>query len=255
VGWAFSDEGALDAAQPKELTVQQIIQKFTAKEKEFKNARKRCTYRQTIKMQQLDGDKVVSEYEQIADVSLDKNGNKVKNVAFSPQPSMLLSPEDAQDFESRLHFTLSSDELPEYNVVYKGTQQLDDLHTYVFEVTPKQIEKNKRYFQGTIWVDDHDFQIVKMTGKSAPDIYPKKRKQQPNLFPEFNTYRQQMDGKYWYPTYSSTDDSLHFPGAEVRIKGTVNATNFKCGVSELAGAGQKPGDSAESKPAERSGVH
>ena len=96
-------------------------------------------------MQGLDGDKVMSEYEQIADVTLDKNGNKVKNVVFGPQPSMILSPEDAQDFESRLHWTLSSDELPEYNVLYKGKQQIDELQTYVFDVAPKQFEKGKRY--------------------------------------------------------------------------------------------------------------
>jgi hypothetical protein len=145
-----------------------------------------------------------------------------------------MSPEDAQDTESRLHFTLSSDELPEYNVSYQGRQDVDELHTYVFDVAPKRIEKNKRYFQGRIWVDDHDFQIVKMTGKSAPDILPKKRKGQPNLFPKFTTYREQIDGKYWYPTFSSTDDTLHFPGGDVHIKGTVKATDYKCPSSEVA---------------------
>ena len=179
-------------------------------------------------MQALQGNDVVGEYEQVADVSLDQNGKTIKNVVFAPQASMSLSPEDAADLESRLSFTLSTDELPEYNVGYKGRQQEDELHCYVFDVAPKRIEKEKRYFQGRIWVDDHDFQIVKMEGKSAPDIYPKKRKQQPNLFPKFTTYRQLMDGEYWYPTYSQTDDILHFPGGDVRIRGTVRATDFKC---------------------------
>ena len=56
------------------------------------------------------------------------------------------------------------------------------MHCYVFDVAPKQFEKNKRYFQGRIWVDDHDFQIVKNYGKSVPDVHlNKKGKGQENL--------------------------------------------------------------------------
>jgi len=177
-------------------------------------------------MQVLDGDAVTQEYQQIADVRLDENGKKVKTIVLAPQPTMTLTPEDAEDIESRLHFTLSTDELPEYNVSYVGQQQEDDLHCYVFDVTPKQMEKSKRYFQGRIWVDDRDLQIVKMTGKSAPDLLRRKKGQ--NLFPKFTTYREVIGGKYWFPTYSSTDDMLHFPVADVHIKGTVKASDYKC---------------------------
>ena len=225
----------LETGPPADMSAQAIIQKFTAKEKEFKNARKRCTYRQVIKMQQLDGDKAVGEYQQVADVTIDASGKKVKNVIFGPQPSLSISPEDQYDIESRLHFTLSTDELPEYNLLYQGKQKEDDLQTYVFDVAPKQIEKGKRYFQGKIWVDDHDFQIVKMEGKSVPDIHPKKRgKGDENLFPKFTTFREQIDGRYWYPTYSLTDDTLHFLMFDAHIRGTIKATNYKCSDSEVA---------------------
>jgi len=217
------------------MTVQQLVQKFAAKEKEFKNARKRCTYRQTAKIQALQEEKVIGEYEQVADVSLDENGKKLKNVVYAPQPSMILSPEDVADIESRLYFTLSTDELPEYDVLYKGQQQEDDLNCYVFDVAAKQMEKDKRYFQGRIWVDDRDLQIVKMEGKSAPDIYPKKKKQEPNLFPKFTTYRELLDGKYWYPTYSLTDDVLHFPTGDMKMKGTVRTSQFHCSGADIAG--------------------
>jgi len=180
-------------------------------------------------MQVLEGESVTEEYQQVADVRLDENGKKVKTIVLAPQPTMTLSPEDMEDIESRLHFTLSSDELPQYNVTYAGRQQQDDLHCYVFDVAPRQIEKNKRYFQGRIWVDDHDFQIVKMTGKSAPDILRKKRgRRGENLFPKFTTYRELVDGKYWFPTYSSTDDTLNFPGGEVHLRGTVKGSDYKC---------------------------
>jgi outer membrane lipoprotein-sorting protein len=221
-----AQEGPLETGLLKGSTPQEIIQKFTAKEREFKNARKRCTYRQSVKVQALDGESVTEEYQQVADVRLDENGKKVKTIVLAPQPTMILSPEDAEDIESRLHFTLSTDELPEYNVSYVGQQQEDDLHCYVFDVAPKQMEKNRRYFQGRIWVDDRDLQIVKMTGKSAPDLLQKKKGQ--NLSPKFTTYREVIGGKYWFPTYSSTDDMLHFPAADVHIKGTVKASDYKC---------------------------
>jgi hypothetical protein len=223
-----SQEGLLVTDPPKGITPQEIIRKFTAKEKEFKNARKRCTYRQAVKMQALDGETVTAEYQRVDDVTIDQNGKKVRTAVLAPQPTMILSPEDAADIEGRLHFTLSTEELPEYNLMYMGQQQQDDLHCYVFDVAPKQMEKGKRYFQGRIWVDDHDFQIVRMSGKSAPDIHPKKRRGEVNLFPKFTTYREQVDGKYWFPTYSLTDDTLQFPGGEVHIRGTVKGSDYKC---------------------------
>ena len=223
-----SQEGPLVTDPPKGITSQEIIQKFTAKEKEFKNARIRCTYRQAVKMQVVDGESVTEEYQQVADVRLDENGKRVKTVVLAPQPTMTLTPEDAEDIESRLQFTLSTDELPEYNVTYVGQQQQDDLHCYAFDVAPQQIEKNKRYFQGRIWVDDRDLQIVKMAGKSVPDILHKKKGE--NLFPKFTTYRELIGGKYWFPTYSVTDDTLQFPGGEVHMRGTVKGSDYKCSV-------------------------
>jgi hypothetical protein len=101
------------------------------------------------------------------------------------------------------------------------------LHCYVFDVAPKRIEKGKRYFQGRIWVDDQDFQIVKNTGKSVPDIkIMKKKRLEENLFPSFTTWREQIDGKYWFPTFSSADDTLHFNRSDVRIKQILKFTNY-----------------------------
>ena len=107
---------------------------------------------------------------------------------------------------------------------FTPARQQDELHTYVFEIAPKRIEKNKRYFQGRIWVDDHDFQIVKTYGKTVPDI---RKKNGENLFPKFTTYREQIDGKYWFPTYTRADDTLHFSNQDVRIREVVKYTNYK----------------------------
>ena len=97
----------------------------------------------------------------------------------------------------------------------------------MFDIAPKQMEKGKRYFQGRLWVDDQDFQIVKNKGKSVPDIrIVKKKKVQENLFPQFATWREQI-GKYWFPTFSSADGTLAFRTGDVRIKQVLKFTDYQ----------------------------
>src|ERR1700675_1176887 len=190
---AFGDEGPLDSAQPKGVTPEEVIQRFAAKEKEFKVALDQYGYGQTVKVQTIDGDTPDGEYQQGFDVSFDDQGKKVKNVVFAPQSTLqriMMTEQDIDDIENRLPFVLTSDEINTYSILYAGQQQEDDLHCYVFDIAPKQIEGKKRYFQGRIWVDDKDFQIVKTYGKTVPDI--RKKKDNENLFPKFTTYREQV---------------------------------------------------------------
>jgi hypothetical protein len=226
---AFGDEGPLDTAQPKGVTTDEIIQRFAAKEKEFKLARDQYTYRQTVRVNTLEGDTVDGEYREDFDVTFDNQGKRIKNVVFAPQSSLQrisMTSEDIDDIENRLPFVLTSDEINKYSILYVGQQQEDDLHCYVFDVAPKQIEGKQRYFQGRIWVDDHDLQIVKTYGKTVPDI--RKKKDSENLFPKFTTYRQQVsDGPYWFPVYTRAEDTLHFSTSDVKIREIVKYTNYK----------------------------
>jgi hypothetical protein len=222
-------EGALDTALPKGMTAEQIIQRFTAKEKEVQALRREYTFRQSIKVHTLDNDgKSVSEYQIVADMHYDPKTQWTPTAVFAPQPSLKPSKEDLADLETRQSFTVGTDELPLYNVSYVGQQRLDELHCYAFDVAPKQVEKGQRYFQGRIWVEDHDFQIVKNTGKSVPDIrIQKKKRVEENLFPKFTTWREQVDGKHWFPTFSSADDTLHFVHDDVHIKELLKFTDYK----------------------------
>lgn len=220
-------EGPLNPAQPTGITPEEIIQKFAAKETQFKQAREQYTWRQDVKVQTLDGNTVDGEYRQVIDILFDDRGKRVENVVFAPQSTLQrisMSREDFDDIEKRLPFVLTSAEIPDYDIMYVGQQREDELNTYVFDVAPKKIEKNRRYFQGRIWVDDHDFQIVKTHGKNVPDIVTKNNE---NLFPPFTTWREQIDGKYWFPTYTLTDDTLHFKTGDVRIRQIVKYTNYK----------------------------
>ena len=229
---AQKGEGAIDPAQPTGITPQEIIQKFAAKETEFKAARDAYTYRQTIKVETPDDG---GTFEQTWDVLFDDQGRRVENVIFAPQSSLQLvsmSREDFEDIRNVLPFVLTTAEIPLYDISYAGRQQEDELTTYVFDVRPKQILQGKRYFDGRIWVDDHDFQIVKTKGRTVPEFRasgPGKRVKagQENLFPAFTTWREQIDGQYWFPTYTRADDTLHFSTGDVRIRETIKYTNYK----------------------------
>lgn len=222
---ARAQEGPLDPAPPKGVTTDEIIRHFASKEKEFQTARDQYTYRQDVKVMTPDDN---GEYHEIFDVLFDDQGKRLENVVFAPQSSLNLismSPEDVDDIRHRLPFVLTSDEIPEYQILYVGQQQQDELHCYVFDLAPKEIVGKKRYFQGRIWVDDRDFQIVKTYGKTVPDI--RKKKGQENLFPKFTTWREQIDGKYWFPTYTKADDTLHFSSGDIHIREIVKYSDYK----------------------------
>ena len=255
---ARAQEGALDKSLPKGTTVEEIIKRFAAKEKEFKEARDQYTFRQDVKVMTLDGDTPDGSYQQVFDVTFDDKGHKVKNVVFAPQNTLqriLMTEEDLDDIENRLPFVLTSDEVGEYDVLYVGQQKQDELDTYVFDIAPKQIVGKKRYFQGRIWVDNHDFQVVETYGKTVPDI--RKKKGQENLFPKFTTLREQIDGQYWFPTYTRAEDTLKFSMGDIKIREIVKYTNYRRFGSkskilyegkEVQKAEPKPGEQAAPEP-------
>jgi hypothetical protein len=229
IGATLSQEGPVSPDPPKGITPEQIIQKFAAKEKEFKEARDHYTFRQDVRVQTVDGDTVTGEYHEVFDVTYNDQGQHLENVVYAPSSTLteiMISPEDLQDIRHLLPFVLTSDEIPEYDILYVGQQQEDELHCYVFDIAPKKIEQKKRYFQGRIWVDDQDLQIVKTSGKTVPDI---RKKNNENLFPKFETWREQVDGKYWFPAYTLADDTLHFKStlADVHIREKVKYTDYK----------------------------
>ena len=119
---------------------------------------------------------------------------------------------------------MTTDELPKYDVKYAGQQQLDEINTYVFDVAPKKIEKNQRYFQGRIWVDQEDLGIIKTYGKAVPDI---KKKNSEHLYPRFETFRENIEGHYWFPTYTHADDTLQFSSGGIHMRMTVRYENYK----------------------------
>jgi hypothetical protein len=211
------------------INADEIIQKFAAKETEFAQARNNYTYRQSVKLEELDGggNPTGGKWELQEDVIFTPEGKRMEKVVYAPVISLrniLLTPEDEQDLRNVQPFVMTTAEIPEYDVHYLGREKVDEIGCYVFSIKPRKPVAGKRYFEGQAWVDDRDLQIVKTYGKGVGVI----RKSSDNQFPKFETYREQVDGKYWFPTYTRADDTLHFKnGDNVRIRMVVKYQDYK----------------------------
>jgi len=225
-GMAHSESAI--TSDPPAIPADQIIQKFSQHESEFKKERDNYTYTQTFVIQTVDPDgNPDGEYRLTTDISFTPEGKRYAKDTYAPPPSLTritMSQQDLNDLENIQPFVLTTEDLPKYNVTYVGRQIVDDLHAYVFDVAPKEMKKNERYFQGRVWVDEKDLQIVKSYGKAVPDIMKKNNE---NIFPHFETYRENITGPYWFPTYTHADDTLRFSTGGVHIRMTVKYANYK----------------------------
>lgn len=205
----------------------EIIRKFAAKEKEFKVAREAYTYRQSVKLEELDADgSTTGKWEIVSDIIFGADNKRTEKVVRAPMitlHNLILTPQDEQDLRNVQPFVLTSDDINKYDVRYTGKDKADEIPCYKFDVRPKTMVKGERYFEGEIWVDDRDFQIVKTFGKGVGLL----KKGEDNQFPKFETYREQIDGKYWFPTYTRANDTLHFKTSSQRIRMTVKYQDYK----------------------------
>jgi hypothetical protein len=260
--------GHMDLSDPA-IPPEQIIKQFSAKETEFQEALNHYTYRRVARVQTLDDDnKVTGEWYEVDDVIFDPGGARTEKVVFAPastleQGGVMMSPSDMQDIQHGYPFVLTTADVPAYDIKYVGRQKVDEVDCYVFDVSPKTIEKNKRYLLGRIWVDATDLQIVVTNGRMVPDDT---RKGHEDLHPPFMTWRQQVDGHYWFPVYTKGEGILHFSGGygymaqDVHIRDTVKYTDYKrfgtttkvfYGGQDITNNGQQPGQQPDTPPKQK----
>ncbi len=238
----------LDPSIPEGVTVRDIIGHFATQEQTFKQAREHYTYRQVVRMQTLtDNGFPDGEYDDTFDVTVNDQGQRAVKEVSHPRDTLKrirVTPEDIDDIRNRLPFVLTTEEIPDYNIKYRGQQDTSGTHCYVFDISPKAMEEGRRYFEGRIWVDAQQYQIVKSSGKAVPDLYNQNGE---NLFPSFTTYRELIDGKYWFPSYTKSDDYLHFSEQTVHVIETVDYTNYKRfgAESKIIFDGQEVGSSPQ----------
>jgi hypothetical protein len=207
----------------------EIIRKFAEKESEFYEAWMQYTYTQTavVRVLSVNGAPQKESMTIISDVVFKDDGTRsVKLRKRSGRlRSIVFTDEDQEIIDNLNPFALTAKELSLYDLHYQGKEKLDELDCYAFSVKPKRIQNGKFYFDGKIWVDDRDLQIVKTMGKAVPQSKDRQ-------FPEFETLRQMTDNKYWFPAWTHADSMLDFPGNRVRIEETVTYDNYKKFVSK-----------------------
>jgi hypothetical protein len=223
------------AAQPAaqkmpggDRTSEEIIRKFAEKESEFYDAWMQYTYTQTALIRILSANGVPQKESMkiISEVVFKDDGTRVVSHRRSGRLQSVTFTDEDQDIIDNLNpFALTTRNLPLYDLQYQGKEKADELECYVFSIKPKSIQKGKFYFDGKIWVDDKDLQVVKTLGKAVPQSKDKQ-------FPEFETIRQMIDSQYWFPTWTHADSTLDFPGNRVRIEETITYGNYKKFVSK-----------------------
>lgn len=215
--YSQSLSGSADLPQAE---VDRIINTFTTKESQFRRALNEYSFKRDAILQSLGmGGQVTGEYHRVSYFTFDDSGNRFEKISYFPMPSFgAVTQEDLNDLGGIQPFALEPAKIPQYDIRYVGREKIDELNLYVFDVSPKVLPDAKktkeRFFKGRVWVDDQDFQIVKTKGKGLPET-------KNNKFPTVETYREQIDGRYWFPTYSYADDELLYENGEtlhVRMK-------------------------------------
>jgi hypothetical protein len=210
--------------QKGEPGIDEVIRKFAEAETQNKIARNNYTFTQDFDLKTIgEGGSITGRFHRVSDIVFDDRSNRVERITFFP-PSTLteltVTNEDMQDLAGVQPFALATEDLPKYQITYFGREKVDELNTYVFDVKPKTFVKGERYLEGRIWVDDEDFQIVKVRGQAVPEVGEQK-------FPHFESYRENIDSRFWFPTYIHIDDVLQFKRNAVRIRAVVRFTNYK----------------------------
>ena len=215
--------------------IDRIIRAFTAKETAFREALNQYSFKREVDIRDIGaGGQVAGRYVRNSRFVFGDNGEKFEKIDYMPMTTLTnftFSQEDLEDLGGIQPFALEASKINLYNLTYVGTEQIDEIDTYVFDAAPKVMPNPKktkeRLFQGRVWVDKQDLQIVKARGKGVPE-------DKNNKYPIFESYREQVDGKYWFPSYVSTNDELVFEnGGVARVRATVRYKDYKRGTGKL----------------------
>jgi hypothetical protein len=247
---AFAQESTIQKVPLSQAEIDQIITKFTNNEKRFRQALNEYVFSRSATIQTVGiGGNITGTYRRDSDMIFMQDGSRIEKILFFPVPTLTeisMTPEDLEDLGGINPFALEPDAIPKYNFTYVGKDHIDELDLWVFDVTPKVMPDPKkikdRLFSGRIWVDDKEFEIVKSKGKGVPET-------KINKFPVVETWRENIDGKYWFPTYVASNDELVFDnGQVVKLRVRVKYNNYKLGHTDVKVIGEEE-PVTDSKPA------
>jgi hypothetical protein len=234
---------------PPSLPPDEIIRHFSQKEDEYLIARSRHTFRKSVRLQEFGPDgKLSGEFLRVTETAPGPDGRPIVKVIEKPQSTLqhaFLAPEDLEALDRVPAYPLTTSQLPKYNLKYIGKEQVDEIDCYIFQVKPKMLERTHGLFDGVIWVDAKYLEVVKTYGKWVTEQGDAAVLQQ-YPFALFETYRENVDGKYWFPNYARSDDTLHLKDQDLNIRLVIKWSDFKPLPAVAPTAGTAP--AAPEKP-------
>jgi hypothetical protein len=231
----------VQTAPMSQAEIDRIIKKFTDNEGAFRAALTNYVFNRSANVNTIGmGGQITGTFRRDSFMALTQSGERIEKIQFAPIPTTppgFITPEDLEDLGGVNPFALEPSNLSHYNFSYVGKERIDDLDLYVFDVTPKMMpdpKKSKlRLFTGRVWVDDRDLMIVKSKGKAVPET-------KENKFPVVETWRENIDGKYWFPSYASSDDELFWEsGASVKLRMRIKFTDYKLAQTDVKIIGEE----------------
>ena len=216
---------SLAAVEPPE----DLLRKIADRETENAQARENYTYRQSVTVQEFNiQGAVTGEYSETRDITFEPNMTtrieQVVKPAHSTLTRVRLTQEDYNDIRNIEPFLLTTSKIKLYEGRYQGEETIDGVPCFVEYVRPKQILAGQRFFEGTLWVRQSDFAVLRSEGQAVPQIDNLKEQ---NLTPHFTTIRKEIDGKWLFPVETYSDDTLFFRDWPQRLKTVIRYMNYK----------------------------
>jgi len=237
---------------PPSLPVEEIIRRFSQKEDEYLKSRPNYGFRKSVRIQEFGPDGgLVGEFLRVTQYQKLTDGRVAVMPIEKPQSTLqgvYLAPEDLDALDRIPAYPLTSGQLAKYELKFIGRELVDEVDCYIFQVKPKVVERAKAYFEGVVWVDAQYLEVVKTYGKWVTDQGDTRGIAQ-LPFSLFETYRENVDGKYWFPNYLRSDDTLHTKEGDIPVRLVIKWTDFK-----PAGAAQSVPPAAPSPSSSPSSV-
>jgi hypothetical protein len=239
-----------EAAAPPSLPPEEIIKKFAAKEDEYVAVRPTYGARKTIRIDEFDREgRLTGQFLMVTESVRTPDGRIVNKVIEHPQSTLhvfALEPEDVKELERIPQFPLNSAQLAKYDLKYIGQEVIDEIDAYIFQVKPKALDRTHAYLDGIVWVDTKYLEVVKTYGRWVNELGDVKFATMP--FTTFETYRENVDGKYWFPNYERADETLHLKDGDVPVRLVIKWAGFKPLPATASAPSAAPAPPASASP-------
>lgn len=205
-----------------------LVRRIAHREDETLQERSNYAYRQSVLLQELnDRGGEVGRYSEMRDVVFSpqhERSEKLISLPLQNLKSLKLTDEDFRDLRDIQPFVLREEFVRNFDVKFRGEEDMEGQSCWVVQIRPKQILQDQRFFEGLVWASKKDYSVVRTEGRAVPQIYST---HQENLFPRFTTIRKPVNGGYWFPAVTYADDTLPFHTGPLRIKLRIRYTNYQ----------------------------